>query len=330
MILSCSLPLTPLPLLSSMISLRIIFAGSGEFGLPTLRGLIEAGHEIVQVISQPDRPAGRGRRLTPTPVAQFALDKALPLIRTDNINAQILPAADLMVVIAFGQKIDDAIVHHPRLGSINLHASRLPRYRGAAPINWAILNGNEMTGNSVIRLAKKMDAGAILGQSEITIGELETAGELHDRLALDGPSLVLEVIHNLAEGRAVEKIQDESLATAAPKLSRESTRLDWSRPAADLACQIRGLYPWPGCRIRVLNAQGMELSHLTLVRARPTAGEGSRWHDGEIMSDGSISTGDGQGIEIVEIQPQGKRPMPLADYRRGNRWEPGLRLEPIE
>src|SRR5687767_1229695 len=133
--------------------LRIIFAGAGEFGVPTLSALIDAKHEIVQVITQPDRPAGRGRTMTPTAIASLAVSQALPLLKTANINTQSLPPADAMVVIAFGQKIAPHIVSHPRLGSVNLHASILPKYRGAAPINWAIINGETVAGNSVIRLA---------------------------------------------------------------------------------------------------------------------------------------------------------------------------------
>jgi methionyl-tRNA formyltransferase len=133
--------------------LKLIFAGSGEFGLPTLRALLDARHDFVQVISQPDRPAGRGRTMTPTPIAAFAASQNLPLLKTANINIESLPPADAMVVIAFGQKIGESIVHHPRLGSVNLHASILPKYRGAAPINWAIIRGERVAGNSVIRLA---------------------------------------------------------------------------------------------------------------------------------------------------------------------------------
>src|SRR5690348_15690882 len=132
-----------------MIPLRVIFCGSGEFGLPTLQSLLESAHQVVQVISQPDRPAGRGRGLTPTPISQAALEAHLPLLRTSNINQENLPAADVMIVIAFGQKIAPHIVDHPRLGSINLHASRLPLLRGAAPINWSIIHGDAITGNSV-------------------------------------------------------------------------------------------------------------------------------------------------------------------------------------
>ena len=309
--------------------LRIIFAGSGEFGLPAFDALVAQGHDIVHVVSQPDRPAGRGKQLTPTPVAQRALAGGLPLLRTDNINREPLPEADVMVVIAFGQKIGDEAVHRPRLGSVNLHASRLPRYRGAAPINWAIIRGETTTGNSVIRLARRMDAGAVLGQSALAVGELETAGELHDRLAADGAELVPRVLAELAAGAAREVDQDESLATLAPKLSRDDARIDWTRPAAEIACRVRGLYPWPGCRVKICDAEGGEVGRVRLVRARVAGGdEGPRWAPGEVMASGCVHTGGG-ALEVVECQPEGKRPMPLADYRRGHRWHAGLRLESV-
>lgn len=309
--------------------LRIIFAGSGEFGLPALRALIDGGHEVVQVVSQPDRPAGRGRGVTATPVAALALERGLPLLRTHNINKQTLPGADVMVVIAFGQKLSEDLVRRPRLGSINLHASRLPKYRGAAPIHWAIIRGETVTGNSVIRLAQRMDSGAVLAQSSLPIGELETAGELHDRLAADGAVIVPRLLRALADGLAVETEQDESQATAAPKLSRDDARLDWSRDAVGLARRIRGLYPWPGCRIRLCDAAGKELDRLRLVRARVAEDdEGERWMPGEIMVNGTVQAGGGS-LEVLECQPEGKRAMPLADYRRGHRWHAGLRLESI-
>ena len=312
-----------------MSPLQIIFAGAGEFGLPSLRALREHGHSIVQVVSQPDRPAGRGRKLTPTPIAQYALDSNLPLIRTQNINAEKLPAADLLVVIAFGQKIAEHIVHHARLGAVNLHSSRLPNFRGAAPINAAILAGETISGNSVIRLAQKMDAGAIVGQSTLPIGELETAGELHDRLAEDGAKLLVDVVEKLATGKATELEQNHSQATLAKKLSRDSTRIDWSKPAVDIALQIRGLYPWPGCRVQLLEGE-KPIDRITLVRARSGRAEGPpcRRIPGSIMLDGKIATGDGV-LEIVEVQPEGKRPMPLVAYRNGHRWDAGMRLESI-
>ena len=309
--------------------LRIIFAGSGEFGLPALGALLSQGHDLVQVVTQPDRPAGRGKQLTPTPIGRRAAAAGLPLHKTDNINRETLPDADVMVVIAFGQKLADPVIHRPRMGSVNLHASRLPRYRGAAPINWAIVRGETVAGNSVIRLAQRMDAGAVLAQSEVPIGELETAGELHDRLAADGAAIIPAVLAALAGGTARETPQDESQATLAPKLSREDARLDWTRPASELARRIRGLYPWPGCRVKVCDAEGAEVGRLRLSRARSVdSDEGPRWEPGEVMTAGHIQTGEG-ALEVVECQPEGKRPMPLADYRRGHRWQAGLRLESV-
>jgi len=302
-----------------MTHLKLIFAGSGEFGRPTLAALAEAGHDIVQVVSQPDRPAGRGRKLTPTPISQFAIDHHLPLIATDNINALQLPPADVMVVIAFGQKISPGVVNHARLGSVNLHSSRLPRFRGAAPINWAILAGDEITGNSIIRLAEKMDAGAVLAQSQLTIGESETAGELHDRLSQDGVALMLSTLQALADGKAVETPQDHSLATIAPKLSRESAVIDWTQTPFQIARKINGLSPWPGCRVRLMDRAGTEIARLTLLRAKPLAPSGK---NAGIINGNTI---DGQ-VEILDIQPEGKRPMTLSAYRNGYVWQDDFRL----
>jgi methionyl-tRNA formyltransferase len=233
-----------------------------------------------------------------------------------------------MVVIAFGQKIADPVVNHPQLGSVNLHASRLPKFRGAAPINAAILAGETVAGNSIIRLAKKMDAGAILAQSSLSIGELETAGELHDRLAEDGAPLMLSVLDALAAGSAIETPQDETLATVAPKMSRESARIDWSQSAQQISRQIRGMSPWPGCRVRIIDIEQNEVGRLTLVRARPVRSGSSR-PPSEITERLTVIAGDAMEIEIVEVQPEGKRPMPLAAYRNGNAWEAGMRLESI-
>jgi methionyl-tRNA formyltransferase len=308
-----------------MSKLKLIFAGSGEFGLPTLKRLIADGHEIVRVYTQPARPAGRGRKMRPTPIGQFAIEAKLPLIATPNINTEPPWNADAMVVIAFGQKISQDVVNRPRLGSLNLHASILPKYRGAAPIHWAILRGETVTGHSVIRLADRMDAGAVLGQSRVEIGELETTGELHDRLAKDGAPLVARVLEELGTDRAVETIQDESQATLAPKLSRESATLNLSQPAAEAARKIRGLYPWPGCKMNLVDTAGKDVATVTLVRARVASGASG--DPGMIDSRGNVATGDGS-LEIVELQPEGKKPMPLAAFKNGKPWEQGMRLLP--
>jgi len=312
-----------------MTPLRIIFAGAGEFGLPTLRALLNAGHQVVKVYSQVDRPAGRGRKLTPTPIAQFAIERALDVVRTEDLNSELLPPADLLVVIAFGQKISEAVTHHPKFGAVNLHSSRLPKFRGASPINSAILAGETVTGNSVIRLAQRMDAGAIVGQSLIEIGELETAGELHDRLSEDGATLMLRVVEELATGRAVETVQDESGASKAPKMNRQATAIDWSKSAEQISRQIRGMYPWPGCRVSLRNAGDKELDRVTLVRAKSRDEPGGIKNEiGTIGKDANIATAAGR-LEVVEVQPEGKRPMLLAAYRNGHRWEEGMRVVSI-
>jgi methionyl-tRNA formyltransferase len=264
--------------------------------------------------------------LTPTPISQFAAEHHLPLLRTADINQENLPAADLLVVIAFGQKIAPRIVDHARLGSINLHGSRLPKYRGAAPINAAIICGETITGNSIIRLAQEMDAGDILAQSQVEIGELETAGELHDHLAKDGAELLRQTVEQLEKGQIQEVSQDDALASRARKLSRHDARIDWSRPAEEIARQIRGMYPWPGCHARILDSDGTERSRAALVRARRT--ESAEGAAGTVLENGTIAAGNG-AVEIVEIQPEGRRPMPLAAFRNGHPWHIGMRLESI-
>jgi methionyl-tRNA formyltransferase len=313
-----------------MTSINLIFAGSGEFGVPTLNRLAsDPAYRIVQVITQIDRPAGRGRHLAPTAVAQAATALALPLLKTTDINSESLPPADLLLIIAFGQKISEHLAKAPRLGSINLHASLLPRHRGAAPVAHAILSGDTETGNSVIRLAQSMDAGAIISQSRLCIADLETAGELHDRLALDGPALVTSAIAALSTNSATEHAQDAALATRAPKLTHDSACLEFTKPADQIARQIRAMHPWPGCRVSITDPQNPAQSptRVTLVRAKPT--EGSPIAPGLIDPTGHIAAAAGSAVEIIELQPQGGRPMPLAAYCNGHPWHPGLLIQSI-
>jgi methionyl-tRNA formyltransferase len=306
-------------------SAKIIFAGSGEFGAPTLRAMVDAGHQVIHVFSQPDRKAGRGKILTHTPIASLALELGLPVTRTPNINIETLPPADLLVVIAFGQKIAESVVHHARFGSINLHSSLLPRYRGAAPINWAIINGDDITGISIIRLASKMDAGAILAQAELPIGPTETAGELHDRLAGFAVPYMLDCVSKLQFGTAVEREQDHALATIAPKLSRATTVIDWNRPAGQIVRQINGLSPSPGCRVQLLDGE-KEIARITLLRTQPGSTNGE---PGAVQSDGTVATAAGS-VAVLELQPEGKRPMRLSDFQNGRPWKAGMRLRSIE
>ena len=308
--------------------MRIAYLGSGEFGLPTLRALADR-HTIACVVSQPDRPAGRGGKLTPTPIAAFAAEHltGVPLIKPEDVNASEVVAAihgtkpDAMVVIAFGQKLSPQLVEPgtPNFrGAINLHASLLPRHRGAAPINWAILSGDSVTGNSVISIAQRMDAGLIFGQSRRPIEPAQTAGELHDLLSQDGPALVIRVLDDLAAGRAQGLTQDESLKTRAGKLSREMAGLDLRDTAEACRRRINGLSPWPGVTVQF---RGQPLKLLKAL-AHPS----HRTHDapaGRILDPraGLIGTGEG-ALQLLEVQPAGKRSMSWGDFANGAQINP--------
>lgn len=301
---------------------RIIFAGSGAFGLPTLKAMVSAGMTPVLVVTQPDKPAGRGKKLTPTPIGSYAESAGLSLIKTDSLNSLDLPPADVMAVIAFGQKIAPHAVNHPTCGSINLHASLLPRHRGAAPIHWAVMSGDAVTGNSVIRLAEKMDAGAVLGTNQLTIEDQHTTGDLHDVLAEMGAPLMLSIIEQLTRGTASEVEQDHSQATLAPKLSRKDAVVDFTQSERVVSRRINGLSPWPGCRVEV--SDGTSTDRLTLLRSVPVE---KRVSEGVIEVD-AVGCSAGS-VRILEVLPEGRRPMPLTDYARGKPWRDGMRVRGI-
>ncbi len=255
----------------------IVFRGSGAFGIPALEALRASRHKIVQVISQPDRPAGRGKHLTPTPVSQWAAEHGLPLARTEDANeAETLEllrsrrdaGAQCLVVIAFGQKLSDELLAIFPRGGINLHSSLLPKYRGAAPINWAVINGDAQAGVCVIEVTRVMDAGDILATAAAPVGESETAGELHDRLALLGSPLLPRVLEAMESGTLVRAAQDRLLATRAPKLSREMAWVDFTESAARVSARIRGMSPWPGVQVELLDATGKLRTTATVLKCR--------------------------------------------------------------
>lgn len=322
--------------------MRLIFLGAGEFGLPTLRHLHQRGW-VVMVVSQPDKPAGRHRQLTPTPIARYALDQSLSLLRVDQVNdpavIQTLRqlSADAAVVIAFGQKLGEELVASIGPLSINLHASLLPRHRGAAPINWAIMQGDTHTGLSVISLAQKMDGGLIYAQQSTPIDPLETAGELHDRLAAMGPPLVEQVLRDAAAGRLQGQPQDEAQATRAPKLSKAMTRVDWADMAWKVAWKVHGLTPWPGVTVQwhrdgPQRPQPLPVQPLILrrLKAEPDMscfiGSKGRPIPGHVQDDLRVATGDG-AVRLLEVQIPGGRAMSLDDFIRGHQFFPGDRLE---
>ncbi|MBG84927.1 MAG: methionyl-tRNA formyltransferase [Phycisphaerae bacterium] len=292
--------------------MRLGFFGSGAFGLPTLEAIM-ADHEVVFVVSQPDRPAGRRRQLRATPISELAMESGIDLLRPEKLDAAQIETirsfeVDAWVVIAYGLKLPPALLEDRF--SCNLHGSLLPRWRGAAPIQRCLMAGDEQSGVSVITLASVMDAGDILAEVATHIDPLETAGELHDRLAKLGPSAVLETLAAHQAGTLSPRPQDESEVTFAAKLSRSEATVDLSLPAERVRGQVHGLTPWPGCDVRI----GDGTLRLRRVRAHDVEHQA---HPGAILDSGHFACGVGS-IEILEVQPAGGRPMKWTDWVRGH------------
>lgn len=296
--------------------MRVVFFGSGAFGLPTLGALCE-GHEVVGVVTQPDRPAGRGKALTPTPVGRFAAERlpGVEVLRPERVNEGGVRDrirswdADAWVVIAFGQKLGESLLADRF--AVNLHASLLPRWRGASPINAAMLAGDLETGVSVITLAREMDAGLVLGQRRRVIDPTWTAGELHDVLAEDGVGVVLEVLEGRAAGRVVGVSQDAGLVTLAPKLGKADGWIDFSESAEACRLRVHGLTPWPGVGI-VLGGVVLKVLRVGVEPLASGAAAGT-------LMDGSglIACGGGGGLRLLEVLPAGGRAMDFASFARG-------------
>ena len=322
--------------------MRVVFLGSGAFGLPTLEA-IAASHEVPLVVSQPDRPAGRGRRETPTPIAARVLADhdagarglaTTALHRTDAVNgSEALTAIevarpDALVVIAFGQKLGTELLADRF--AINLHASLLPRWRGAAPINRAMMAGDPVSGISVISLASRMDAGEVHALRETPIDPTETAGELHDRLAALGPEAVLEVLERLADGRTESVSQDESLVTHAAKLGRKDATVDFSVPASTVRAMAHGLVPWPGCEVSVSLPEGESgrerlRIHRLMVDSHDAISERPV---GSVDEDGLVACGRGL-VRLLEVQIAGGRVLEWQDFHRGRPLPEGTVLRPM-
>ena len=317
--------------------MRIIYLGSGEFGLPTLERL-HREHEVVAVVSQPDRPAGRKRQLTPTPIARWADARGLQVLKAENVNTEAFIERikayqpDASVVVAFGQKLSpDLIAGLGRL-VVNLHGSLLPKYRGAAPINWALMEGETVAGVTVIELAQRMDAGAMVGKAQLPIDPLETAGELHDRLAQLGPDLVGDVLDRLERGTLDAQPQDETQATRAPKLSKADGTVDFNHPAETVRNRVHGLTPWPGCRVNWHCRHTGQTQVLTLrrVQALPElpAFVPADTPPGGVLEGLLVMTGRG-AIRLIELQAAGTRPMNAEAFARGHHLAPGDQLGPL-
>ena len=301
--------------------MRIVFMGTPEFAVPSLKALVEAGYEVCGVFTQPDKPKNRGMKLQTTPIKEYALSAGLPVFQPvkmrDGEALSILRGLkpDLITVAAYGKILPVDILDLPPLGCINVHSSLLPKYRGAAPINWAILNGEEETGVTIQRMAEEVDAGDILAQARTSIDIDENAAQLLLRLAQMGAELLVETVRQLETGSAGAIPQDESQASYAPMLSRDLSPMDWSKTARQLHDQVRGLYPWPSavaaldgirCKIICTSLLDMETDQLpgTVLQADKKGLQ--------------IACGDGKALVILELQPDGKKVMSAAAFLLGH------------
>jgi len=298
--------------------LRIAYAGTPGFAVPALEALLASEHDVAAVFTQPDRPAGRGRRLAAPPVKETAAAAGVPVHQPERLTPEDLERAagpgglDVLVVVAFGQILPRAVLDCARFGALNVHASLLPRWRGAAPIARALLAGDRRTGVSIMRMEPGLDTGPVLARRDCAIADSDTAASLHDRLAVLGAGLLVEVLADLPARLEAAQPQDESAATYAAKLQRADGRLDWSLTATELARRVRGLQPWPAAWTE-LDGQVLRIWDAQVVGdcAAPDAAPGTVLCAGRTGID--VATGDGV-LRLLTVQPAGKRRMAAADF----------------
>ena len=300
-------------------SMRIVFAGTPEFAAQHLQALLEAGRAVVAVYTQPDRPAGRGQKLAPSPVKQLAVQHGIPVYQPQTLREPAAQAelatlqADLMVVVAYGLILPQAVLDLPRLGCINSHASLLPRWRGAAPIQRAIEAGDDESGVTVMQMEAGLDTGPMLLKVRTPITAGDTGGTLHDRLAALGSQAVVQAVAALAAGTLTPEVQDDSLATYAHKLSKDEARIDWRRPAVELERLVRAFNPWPICHT-TLGGEALKVH-----AARLGAGQGEPGHILEASRNGlTVACGEG-ALSLTRLQLPGGKPLDFADLYNSRR-----------
>jgi len=312
--------------------MRIVFMGTPDFAVPSMEKLLEHGYEIAAVVSQPDRPKGRKKVLAPTPVKEAALTHGIPVLQPQRMRSpeaiEELAAykPDLIVTAAYGQILPKAVLELPRLGCINVHGSLLPKYRGGAPIQRAIMNGEKVTGVTIMYMAEGLDTGDMISRIEVPIEESDTSGSLFAKLSIAGAELLIETLPQVADGTVRAVPQREEEATYAPNLTREDERIDWSRTAGQLYDQVRGLVPMAGA----FTYYNGEVFKIWACKAESPAGAAGRQAlPGTVLEAGpaglSVQTGDG-ALRLIEVQPAGKKAMPAAEWLKGTRVEPGARF----
>lgn len=307
--------------------MRLVFMGTPDFAVPCLEAVLAAGHEVAAVYSQPDKPVGRKQEIRPTPVKACALAHGLEVrqpasLRTpEEVERLRQTAPDCVVVVAYGKLIPAEMLALPPKGFLNVHGSLLPRYRGAAPIQWAVINGDAVTGVTTMLLDEGMDTGAILEKAETPIGAEETAGELFDRLSALGAELLVSTLDKWERGGLTPVPQEERLATHAPILRKEMAKLDFSLPAERLSCRVRGFSPWP---VAYTSLEGKRLKiYAAAVGGKTASPPGTLLQNGESLA---VACGDGRTLELRELQLEGGRRMSAAEWVKGRPVAPGTIL----
>ncbi|WP_276352600.1 methionyl-tRNA formyltransferase [Cohnella caldifontis] len=316
--------------------MRIVFMGTPDFAVPSLRALIEGGYDVAAVVTQPDRPKGRKRELTPPPVKEFALERGLPVLQPERMRAADAVEAvaayrpDLIVTAAYGQILPKAVLALPRLGCVNVHGSLLPKYRGGAPIQRCVMGGETVTGVTLMYMAEGLDTGDMIARVEVPITDEDTAGTMFGKLSRAGAALLTEWLPKLADGTAPRVPQNDAEATYAPNLTREDERIDWSGTAREVFNRVRGLNPmaggftfWNG---EVFKVWSCRIPQESDKRLRP---EWEKLTPGSVLETGPfgirVRTGDGS-VVLTDVQPAGKKTLPASEFARGARLAPGTVL----
>jgi methionyl-tRNA formyltransferase len=327
-----------------MVGLRIVYCGTPQFAVPTLEALLASRHTVAGVLTQPDRPRGRGQRLQPTPVKAVALQHGLPVFQPERLRDPAVHrtleawAPDLGVVAAYGQLFPEELLRIPRLGMINVHASLLPKYRGAAPIQRAVIDGETTTGVTIMQLIKALDAGDMLASAAYPIGLDETSDSVERALSTLGAALLVQTVDRLAQGPIAGERQDDMLATYAPRLTKAEGLLDWTLPAPYVHNRVRGLYPWPhaytylgGGRLIILATAVGSAGSASGADSASDSAAGSRAEPGTVISTSpegiDVATGHNGRIVITRLQPEGRRAMTAREFLGGHPVEPGARFE---
>lgn len=318
--------------------MRVLFWGTSDFALPTLRRISESSHEIVGVVTQPDRPAGRGRELRPTPVKRVARDLGVEILQPEKPRGEAflerLSGLEprVSVVAAYGEILTEAVLELPERGSVNVHASLLPELRGAAPVNWAVIRGHERSGVTIMRMVRELDAGPVLAQVAVELGPGVTAGALFGRLADLGAAALVAILDRMEAGPVGSLAQEDDRATYAPKLDRSDARVDWAEPAVRVDARVRGCDPWPAAWSELVRSgkEEDEALRVQLFEPRPRPDREGGAEPGTVTRadprDGlTVATGDGS-LEIAEVKPAGRSRMPATAWIQGRGVETGDRF----